>query len=191
MAGISSKIIPLVTKAPDFSLPDAISGKTFSLEDLASDFATVIFFISNNCPYVNHIINGLVKTAKDFISQGIKFAAVNSNDYENYPDESPDKMRKFARFMDFSFHYLVDKNQELAKSMKAVCTPDIFVYNKDLLLVYHGQYDDSRPGNTLKTNGLDLHITLKNLLCNLPVDTLQKQSHGTPIKWKIFLKQNN
>ncbi|MFH1198117.1 MAG: thioredoxin family protein [bacterium] len=184
MAATPSSMIELGTTAPDFNLPDTVSGKNISLAELKSEKATVILFICNHCPYVVHIKDVMAKTAGDFIQQGISFAAISSNDVINYPEDSPEKMKEFALKNKFTFPYLYDESQKAAHAYHAECTPDIFVYDKDLKLVYRGQFDDSRPGNNVPVTGKDLRTALENIISGKPVDTNQKPSIGCNIKWK-------
>ncbi len=184
MALTESRMVPLGTKAPDFTLPDVISGKELSLEDLKSDKATVIMFICNHCPYVKHIQKGLVELANDYIPKGISFIAINSNDVENYPEDSLEKMKEVAERLGYPFPYLFDETQEVAKAYGAECTPDFFVFDKDLRLVYRGQMDDSRPGNGVPVTGKDLRRVLDCILEGKEVPKDQKPSIGCNIKWK-------
>ena len=184
MSATPSTMIPLGTQAPDFSLIDVKTNKMLSLGELKSEIATVVMFICNHCPFVIHINNELVKFADEYISKGISFIAINANDIENYPDDSPENMKQMSKQMGYPFSYFFDSTQEVAKSFKATCTPDFFIFDKDLKLVYRGQFDDSRPGNTLKTDGKDIRIALDNVLAERPVDVLQKPSIGCNIKWK-------
>lgn len=185
MAATLSNMVPLGIQAPDFALIDVVTNKTKSLSELKSDIATVIMFICNHCPYVKHINREIVFLTKEYIPKGISFIAINSNDVVNYPDDSPENMRKLAKQVGYPFPYLFDSTQEVAKAFKAACTPEFYIFDKDLKLVYRGQFDDSRPGNTLSTDGKDVRIALDNLLAGKPVDTLQKASIGCNIKWKL------
>ena len=184
MAATPSNMIPLGTIAPNFSLPDTVSGKTMSLEDLISQSATVIMFICNHCPYVIHIKNELVKIADDYIPEGVSFAAISSNDVENYPEDSPQKMKELALELGFPFPYLYDETQEVAKAYDAACTPDFYIFDKDLKLVYRGQFDESRPGNNMPVTGKDVRKALDAVLSGNPVSDDQKPSMGCNIKWK-------
>jgi len=184
MAATLSKMVPLGTFAPDFNLPDSISGKYFSLNDIKSDIAVVIMFICNHCPYVKHIYKELSDFAKEFIPKCISFAAINSNNYQAYPDDSPEKMKELAIELGFAFPYLVDETQEVAKAYQATCTPDFFVYDKELKLVYRGQFDDSRPGNGKPVTGKDIRLALDALLKGEQVNQEQIPSIGCNIKCK-------
>ena len=184
MSATPSAMIELGTKAPEFNLPDTISGNTLSLNDLRSDISTVVMFICNHCPYVKHIASKLSEVAKEYESKGISFIAISSNDVKNYPEDSPDKMKEFAEMHNFIFPYLYDETQDVAKKYKAECTPDIFVFDSNLLLVYRGQFDESRPGNNKPVTGNDLKSALDNILNGKPVDEHQIPSIGCNIKWK-------
>lgn len=184
MAATQSSNVPLGSSAIDFELIDVLSNKNRTLTDLKSEIATVIMFICNHCPYVKHINRELVRLTDEYMTKGISFIAINSNDVENYPEDSPDNMKKTARQHVYNFPYLFDVNQEVARAYSAACTPEFYVYDSGLKLVYHGQFDDSRPGNTLKTDGKDMRIALDNLIAGRSVDTLQKPSIGCNIKWK-------
>lgn len=179
-----SKMIPLGTPAPNFSLPDVVSNKMISLADVRSDKATVIMFISNHCPYVKHIIKKLVNIANEYRDKGISFVAISSNDIEKYPEDSPEKMCQLALSLNFPFHYLFDETQAVAKAYQAECTPDLYVFDKNMKCVYRGQFDDSRPGNNKPVTGKDLADALDNILAKKPVDANQKPSVGCNIKWK-------
>lgn len=179
-----SNMIPLGTIAPNFNLPDAGSKKNLSLDDLKSKKATVIMFISNHCPFVKHIIKDLVKVAKEYQQKGIAFIAIASNDISQYPEDGPNKMHELAKNLDFSFPYLYDETQNVAKAYQAACTPDFYIFDKDLKCVYRGQFDDSRPGNNKPVTGKDLKDALDCIIANKPVSSDQKPSVGCNIKWK-------
>lgn len=144
---------PLGTQAPDFILPDTVSGKQLSLKGLKGEKGTLIMFICNHCPFVIHVNEELVRLGKEYQSKGIKMVAINSNDVENYPDDSPDKMTMVVRRLGYTFPYLFDETQKVAEAYDAACTPDFFLYDSDLKLVYRGQLDDSRPGNDIPVTG--------------------------------------
>lgn len=177
-------MLPLGTPAPMFELPDVVSGNKVSLQQLKSNIATVVMFICNHCPYVIHIQNELAALAKKYQKENIAFIAINSNDIMQYPDDAPDKMQVTARKLGYTFPYLYDETQTVAKLYQAACTPDFYVFNKDLKCVYRGQFDDSRPGNNLPVTGKDLSVTLDNILADKPVNSDQKPSVGCNIKWK-------
>nr|HAT8713269.1 redoxin domain-containing protein [Legionella jordanis] len=184
MAKTPSNMIPLGTHAPEFSLIDVVSGSRVSLTDKSLPQPTVIMFICNHCPYVKHINKGLTSLANDYIPKGIRFLAINSNDVSAYPSDSPDNMRKTAAEENYPFPYLYDETQEVAKAYQAACTPDFYVFNDNLDLVYRGQMDDSRPGNNIEVSGEDIRSVLDALLNKKPITIEQKPSLGCSIKWK-------
>ncbi|MBX9586139.1 MAG: thioredoxin family protein [Gammaproteobacteria bacterium] len=179
-----SNMMPLGTSAPSFSLKDTISGKTISLDSLKSDKGTVVMFICNHCPYVQHIISHVVEVAKNYQKKGIAFIAINSNDAQNYPADAPNKMKENAIDLGFTFPYLYDENQDVAKSYDAACTPEFFVFDKKLACVYRGRFDDATPSNKSPVTGKDLTAALDHLLSNTPINSDQKSSIGCNIKWK-------
>lgn len=177
-------MLPLGTIAPDFELKDVVSGKEMSLGEIRSDKATVIMFICNHCPYVKHVRTELVKLAEKYTPEGVRFAAISSNDVENYPEDGPEEMREMARTWGYPFPYLHDKTQQVAKKYQAACTPDFYIFDGQLKLVYRGQLDDSRPGNEKPLTGKDIRQALDDLLSGNPVSEDQKPSQGCNIKWK-------
>jgi thiol-disulfide isomerase/thioredoxin len=184
MALTESNNFPIGSEAPDFKLPDAVSGKLLSLLTLKSEKATVIMFICNHCPYVKHINAGLVELANKYIKQGVSFIAINSNDASRYPDDAPDKMTEVARLNKYPFPYLFDESQDVAKAYDAACTPEFYVFDQDLSLVYHGQMDDSRPSTNIPVTGKDLAKALDLTLEGKPFEGPQKPGIGCGIKWK-------
>lgn len=184
MAETPSTMIPLGTKAPDFKLLDTCSGKLVSLQELKSSVATVIMFICNHCPYVIHIQKHLVAFANVYQKRGMRFIAISSNDAKHYPADAPDKMAIEAHNNQYPFPYLYDETQETAKAYRAACTPDLYVFDKNLLCVYRGRFDDSTPGNRRPVTGNDLREALDNVLAGRSVDWDQKPSVGCNIKWR-------
>lgn len=184
MALTPSNMLPLGTVAPPFTLDDAVSGRTMSLDELKSDKATVIMFICNHCPYVKHIQPELVNLAEDYIPEGVKFIAISSNDVENYPEDSPELMKAEARKWQYPFPYLYDETQAVARAYDAACTPDFYIFDGDLKLVYRGQLDDSRPGNEKPLTGKDMRAALDDILKDNPVTENQIPSQGCNIKWR-------
>lgn len=184
MARTPSNMLELGTIAPDFTLRDTVNKGAISLSDIQSSRATVIMFICNHCPFVIHLHHGLQKFVADYQAQGVSFAAINSNDITNYPDDSPEKMSQLFRTLGFKFPYLYDESQEVAKAYAAACTPDFYIFDKDLKLVYRGQFDGSRPGNDISVTGEDMRSALDNLLSNKEINTNQLPSLGCNIKWK-------
>jgi len=186
MARTPSAMVSLGTKAPGFTLPDTVSGKQVSFFDVKGKIGTVIMFICNHCPFVKHVNRELVKLANEYAGKGIGFAAISSNDANNYPEDSPSKMKEVGLQLKYPFPYLYDETQEVAKAYKAACTPDFFIYNSNGYLIYRGQLDDSRPGNEIPVTGKDIRHTLDCLLNNQPVPAEQRPSIGCNIKWKNF-----
>ncbi|WP_299781436.1 thioredoxin family protein [uncultured Formosa sp.] len=183
MANTPSNMMPLETKAPNFTLRDTISDKNLSLDHLKGKNATVIFFICNHCPFVIHVNTQLVQLAKDYKNQGVNCIAISSNDVENYPQDSPDKMKLIAEKEGYNFPYLFDETQTVAKAYNAACTPDFYVFNSDLTLKYRGQLDDSRPGNNIPVTGNDIRHALDCILQHKNNTNTQKPSIGCNIKW--------
>lgn len=177
-------MLPLGTQAPDFSLPDTVSGNNYNLNELKGLKATVILFICNHCPFVKHINSQLAQLAKDYSSKGANLIAISSNDVENYPEDAPELMKQHAIDNNFKFPYLYDQTQEVAKAYDAACTPDIYVFDTDLKLVYRGQLDDSRPGNDIPVTGEDLRYALDCIIGDRDNNRTQKPSMGCNIKWK-------
>ncbi|MEC2074864.1 thioredoxin family protein [Metabacillus fastidiosus] len=184
MARTESKMFPLGSTAPDFNLLNTANSETVSLQDIKSDTATVIMFICNHCPFVKHVDDELIRLANDYQPKGISFIAISSNDVENYPDDSPEKMKKTAEELGYPFPYLYDETQEVAKAYDAACTPDFYIFDGDLKCVYRGQLDDSRPGNEKPVTGESIRAALDALLHNELVSDVQKPSLGCNIKWK-------
>jgi peroxiredoxin len=176
-------MLPLGTKAPEFRLPDP-SGKTHSIHDFDSAPALLVAFICNHCPYVRHIRSSFADFARRSQQRGVAIIAINANDAQNYPDDRPEKMAEEIKSAGYTFPYLYDESQEVAKAYQAACTPDFFLFDKDRKLVYRGQYDDSRPGNTRPVSGSDLAAAMDSVLAGRPVPAEQKPSLGCNIKWK-------
>lgn len=184
MARTPSKMIPLGTKAPNFTLLDVVSQKKVSLQEIKGAKGTVIFFICNHCPFVIHVNDALVKLANDYLSKDIAFIAISSNDVENYPQDGPTLMRKVAATCNYPFPYLYDATQEIATLYDAACTPDNYIFDANLSLIYRGQLDNSRPGNGVEVTGNDMRYALDCLLKNTKNTKIQKPSIGCNIKWK-------
>ncbi|APY09973.1 thioredoxin family protein [Seonamhaeicola sp. S2-3] len=184
MARTPSNMLPLGTSAPNFSLPDTISNATIGLNDVKGEKGTVIMFICNHCPFVIHVNSEIVAIANAYTKKGIGFVAISSNDVVNYPQDSPENMKIHAKKEGYPFPYLYDESQEIAKAYDAACTPDFYVFDNHLKLVYRGQLDDSRPENGKPLNGKDLRHALDCLIENKENTALQKPSLGCNIKWK-------
>jgi len=185
MAYTESNMLPLGTKAPDFTLPDTISGNMISLHDIASPKATVVMFLCNHCPYVLYVNNEIVRIAIEYSAKGVQFVAISSNDATAYPEDGPDKMRDHALETGYAFPYLYDESQEVARIYDAACTPDFYVFDAQLRLAYRGQLDNSRPKrNPVPVTGEDLRTALDAVLAGKPANPVQRPSGGCNIKWK-------
>ncbi|WP_136480604.1 thioredoxin family protein [Cognatitamlana onchidii] len=184
MARTPSNMLPLGTKAPYFELLDTVSGKLMNLDNLKGKNGTVIMFICNHCPFVIHVNSQLISLANEFQSKDISFIAISSNDVINYPQDSPENMKKHAVTEGYPFPYLYDESQNVAHAYDAACTPDFYVFDNMLELVYRGQLDDSRPENGIALTGSDLKHALECLIAGKPNENPQKPSIGCNIKWK-------
>ena len=183
MALTPSTMLPLGTAAPDFKLPDT-NGKIVSLADFQNQAALLVVFMCNHCPYVVHIRAALAQLARDYAAKNVGIVGINSNDVENYPSDSPVMMKNEVEAIGYTFPYLYDESQAVAKSYRAACTPDFFLFDQNRRLVYRGQFDDSRPGNKIPVTGKDLRAALDAVLAGRPVSENQKASIGCNIKWK-------
>lgn len=183
MAETPSTMLPLGTSAPDFKLPDP-SGKVTSLSDFKNAPTLLVAFICNHCPFVKHIRNEFAAFAREYQKRGVGIVAISSNDAENYPDDSPAKMAEESKQAGYTFPYLYDETQEIAKAYHAACTPDFFLFDRNHRLVYRGQFDDSRPSNGRPVTGKDLRNALDAVLAGRVVSSEQKPSVGCNIKWK-------
>lgn len=184
MSNTPSNMLPLGTRAPSFSLLDTLSQEKIDLAELKGDRGTLIIFICNHCPFVIHVIETVSQIAQEYQTKGINTIAISSNDIVNYPQDAPGLMTKFAERYGFTFPYLFDDTQEVAKAYQAACTPDFFLFDKNLELVYRGQLDDSRPGNGIPVTGKDLKNAMNQLLAGKEIASHQKPSIGCNIKWK-------
>lgn len=176
-------MMELGTTAPNFNLLDTVSSKMSSLLDLQSDVATVVMFICNHCPYVHHVNTKLVEVANTYQEKGVQFIAISSNDVQTHPQDAPEFMTEVADKEGYPFPYLYDETQEVAKSYKAECTPDFFVFDANLSCVYRGRFDETRP-NMGQPTGKDLTNALDAILMDTKVSTEQHPSMGCNIKWK-------
>ena len=184
MVKTASTMLELGTPMPAFSLPDAVSGKTFNDQSLDGDQPTLVMFICNHCPFVKHLRTQLAEFAKEYRSKGMNIVAISSNDATEYPDDSPEMMKKEAAEMGYEFPYLYDESQEVAKAFTAACTPDFFLFDSFGKLAYRGQFDDSRPGGDLPVTGGDLREACTYVIAGSPAQPDQKPSLGCNIKWK-------
>ena len=183
MVKTASTMLPLGVKAPDFSLPD-VGGKRVSLAGFADAPALLIIFMCNHCPYVKHVAAGLSALGKDYQQRGVAVVAINSNYVDSFPEDSPAKMAEEVKLRGYTFPYLYDETQAVAKAYRAACTPDFYVFDHQRKLVYRGQMDSSRPGGDLPVTGEDLRAALDAVLAKRPVSTNQKPSIGCNIKWR-------
>lgn len=191
MALTTSESLPLGADSPDFALPDT-DGKTVALADFKDRKALLVMFICNHCPYVKHVMDGLTKLADDYLPRGVGIVAISSNDAAAYPEDSPQKMKELKARLGWSFPYLHDESQEVAKKYRAVCTPEFFVFDAQRKLVYHGQFDDTRPtrissGNyrhEAQATGADVRAALDAALAGRGALPDQKPAAGCSIKWK-------
>lgn len=184
MAQTASTMLPLGTPAPDFSLPEPMTGKMVSLGDFQDAPALLVMVICNHCPFVKHIRQGLVQFARDYPAKDLAIVAISANDAANYPDDSPAKIAEEAKTFGYPFPYLHDESQTVAKAYHAACTPDFFLFDAGRKLVYRGQFDGSRPGNKVPVTGSDLRAAADALLAGRPVPSAQQPSIGCNIKWK-------
>ncbi len=184
MALTPSNMLALGTKAPNFTLPDTVSGNNISYDDIAGEAGTVVMFICNHCPYVIHVNKQIVAVANEYEEKGIGFVAISSNDVENYPDDSPEKMTIHAKKEGYPFPYLYDESQSAAKEYDAACTPDFYVFDNEKNLVYRGRLDESSPGNGKALTGADLRTALDAMIYDNPQSDNQIASMGCNIKWK-------
>jgi peroxiredoxin len=183
MALTPSTMLPLGTPAPDFNLPDT-NGKLVALEDFTAAPTLLVVFMCNHCPYVIHLRTGLAQLARDYAARGVAIVGINSNDAKNYPADSPAKMKEEVTNAGYTFPYLYDESQAVAKRYRAACTPDFFLFSRSRRLVYRGQFDASRPGNGIPVTGKDLRAALDAVLAGKNTSEFQAPSIGCNIKWK-------
>ena len=184
MAPTPSSMLALGTPAPDFSLPDTLGGKLLGLSDVRAEYATLVMFICNHCPYVKHVNAELLRLAHDYQGRGVGLVAISSNDALAYPEDAPDRMAETGRALGYPFPYLYDQSQDVARAYEAACTPDFFLFDAGLRLAYRGRLDDSTPGNGRPVTGADLRAALEALLAGRPVPGGQQPSLGCSIKFR-------
>ena len=184
MAKTLSTMLDLGTKAPEFSLPDVVSGKTVSLNDFKDQNALLVMFICRHCPFVKHVQGELARIGSDYRNKSVSIVAISSNDAEAFPDDSPASLKEMAEELGFTFPYCYDESQDTAKAYSAACTPDFYVFDRGRRLVYRGQLDDSRPGNGIPVTGRDLRAALDAVLDGKELNEEQRPSIGCNIKWK-------
>jgi len=178
-------MLPLGTPAPYFELLDVVTGRMIELNTPEMYTGTLVMFICNHCPYVKHVQPELVKLTEEYYTKNFNFYAISSNDIEEYPQDRPELMRKEALKWGYQFPYLFDETQAVAKAYDAACTPDFFLFDKHMKLMYRGQLDGSRPGNDVELNGVDLRNAMNDLINDVPVNANQMPSQGCNIKWKV------
>ena len=183
MVKTASTMLDLGTKAPNFQLPDTVSGETISLDTFADKKGLLVMFICQHCPFVKHIKSELARIGKDYVEKGLGVVAISSNSVETHPDDAPENLKAMAEEEGFNFPFCYDETQEVAKAYTAACTPDFFLFDRDRSLVYRGQLDDSSPGNDQPVNGKDLRVAIENVLADQPVNPEQQPSIGCNIKW--------
>ena len=184
MALTASTMLPLGTQAPDFHLPDVLSGKSISLATFAEKKALLVMFICQHCPFVKHIKAELTQLGKDYILSDLGIVGISANDINNHPADAPEFLKEMARELKLNFPLCYDETQSIAKAYTAACTPDFFIFDAERKLVYRGQLDDSRPSNDKPVTGTDLRAAIDAVLADKPVTTEQKPSIGCNIKWK-------
>ena len=180
----TSRMLPLGTRAPSFALPDTVTGHSVAIGDFAASPLLLVAFICNHCPAVKQILDGFVAFAREFGVRGVAVVAISSNDITSHPDDAPAEMARIARMKGFTFPYLYDESQEVAKAYQAVCTPDFFPFDRERRLAYRGQFDASRPGGRTAVTGADLRAACEALLGGKPATQDQIPSIGCSIKWK-------
>lgn len=183
MALKNSVMVPLGTPAPSFSLPD-VNGNSVSLDQFQGKKGLLVVFMCNHCPYVKHVRDELAAIGRDYGEQGLGMVGISANDISTHPADSPEEMKKEAESAGYTFPYLYDESQEVAKAYHAICTPDFFLYDQHLKLAYRGQLDETRPNSEQSAHGKDLRIAIDSVLAGLPVPEPHKPSAGCNIKWK-------
>ena len=181
---VTSTMLALGTEAPDFALADTVSGRTVSLADFADSPGLLVMFICNHCPYVKHVRSELARFGRDFENSELAIVAINSNDPNTHPEDSPEAMKAEAETHGYTFPYLFDEEQTAAAAYTAMCTPDFFLFDADRRLIYRGQFDSSRPGNEIPVTGGDLRAAVRALLDGELVSEIQRPSMGCSIKWR-------
>ena len=180
----STMELELGADAPDFALPDVVTGKTVRRNDFRGQKGLLVMFICTHCPYVKHVEKGLAALGMDYDGEPISIVAIGSNDAKTYPDDAPAGLKRQAETMGFRFPYLYDETQDVARAYRAACTPDFFLFDGDFKLVYKGQFDSSRPNSGVPVTGQDLRTAMDAVIAGKPVPTEQKPSIGCNIKWK-------
>ncbi len=183
MSRTPSTMLDIGTRAPDFDLPEPVSGNSVKLSDYEHNPLLVVFSC-NHCPYVLHLLQSFSDYAREIQKQGLSVVMINANDIENYPQDSPENMIELAQQYGFEFPYLYDASQQVAIAYQAACTPDFFLFDASHRLVYRGQYDAARPGNDEAITGVDLRAASQALLNSAAITAQQMPSMGCNIKWR-------
>jgi len=181
---MTSTMMPLGSPVPSFELPDVVSGDVYSIDSFNGKAALLIMFICRHCPYVVHVEQELANIGRDYRDSALGIIAISSNDSVGYPDDAPPRLKEMAMRLGFPFPFCFDDRQTVAKSFRAACTPDFYLFDRERKLVYRGQLDESRPGNTKPVTGRDLRAAIDAVLATRPVDPVQRPSIGCSIKWK-------
>ena len=181
---MTSAMLPIGTTAPPFNLLDVVTGERYSLDSFATKTGLLVMFICRHCPYVVHVEQELARLGHDYRETNLGIIAVSSNDSKNYPDDAPPKLKEMAIRLGFTFPFCHDETQEVAKAYRAACTPEFYLFDRDRRLAYHGQLDDSRPGNNKSVTGHDLRTAIQAVLSGKPIEGNQRPSIGCSIKWK-------
>jgi peroxiredoxin len=180
----TSPMLPLGTTAPPFALHDVVSGQRYSLDSFVAKTGLLAMFICRHCPYVVHVEQELARLGRDYRDASLGIIAISSNDPINYPDDAPPQLKEMALRLGFTFPFCHDETQEVAKAYRAACTPEFYLFDRDRCLAYHGQLDESRPGNNKPVTGHDLRSAIHAVLAGKPIDGTQRPSIGCGIKWK-------
>jgi peroxiredoxin len=180
----ASTMLAIGTKAPNFHLPEVVSGNEISLDTFADKKALLVMFICRHCPFVKHIQQELANLGKDYFNSDLGIVGISANDVEKYPNDAPESLKEMSTEQGFKFPLCYDETQAVAKAYTAACTPDFFLFDQDRNLVYRGQLDDSRPSNNKPVTGADLRAAIEAVLADQPVTTEQQPSVGCNIKWK-------
>ena len=181
---MTSTMLPLSTKAPPFALHDVVSNQLYSLDSFSDKSGLLVMFICRHCPYVVHVEQELARLGRDYHDTRLGIITISSNDPISYPDDAPPQLKEMAVRLGFTFPFCHDETQEVAKAYRAACTPEFYLFDRDRRLAYHGQLDESRPGNNKPVTGRDLRSAIQAVLAGKPVDGNQKPGIGCSIKWK-------
>jgi peroxiredoxin len=181
---MESVMVSLGTSAPQFSLPDVVTGQSYSLDSFTDKTALLVIFMCRHCPYVVHVEQEIARIGRDYEGTGLGIIGISSNDPVQYPDDAPPRLKEMAKRLAFTFPFCFDETQDIAKAYRAACTPDFYLFDRERRLIYRGQLDDSRPGSSTPVTGRDLRAAIDAVLAGKPVDSNQRASVGCSIKWK-------